>query len=220
MSTVFLVRHGRTAANAAGILAGRQPGVRLDDRGERQARAAGKRLAAVPVQAIITSPLERTRQTAALISGSRSAPMRVRRDGDFLEADYGSWTGRSLRDLAQEKLWPVVQEHPSAVVFPQGEAMTAMQQRAVAGIRKWNRRYSEAYVVVSHGDVIKAILADALGIHLDQFQRIVIDPGSISAVRYSERRPFVLATNVVSGSLSRFVQRARSTDAPVGGGAG
>jgi broad specificity phosphatase PhoE len=98
--------------------------------------------------------------------------------------------------------------------------MTAMQHRAVAGIRKWNLSYPDSYVVVSHGDVIKAILADALGIHLDQFQRIVIDPGSISAVRYSERRPFVLATNVVSGSLGRFVQRPKSTDAPVGGGAG
>lgn len=220
MSTVFLVRHGRTGANVAGILAGRQPGVRLDDRGDRQARGAGKRLASAPLQAIITSPLERTRQTAALINEARSKPLRVRRDEDFLEADYGSWTGRELRDLAKEDLWPVVQEHPSAVVFPQGESMTAMQHRAVAGIRKWNRTYPESYVVVSHGDVIKAILADALGIHLDQFQRIVIDPGSISAVRYSERRPFVLATNVVSGSLSRFVQRPRSTDAAVGGGAG
>ncbi len=220
MSTVFLVRHGRTSANARGILAGRRAGVRLDGRGERQATAAGKRLASVPLQAIITSPLERTRQTAAAIEEQHSRAIRIRRDADFIEADYGAWTGLELRELAKEELWPVVQEHPSAVVFPEGESMTAMQHRAVAGIRKWNQTYREAYVVVSHGDVIKAILADALGIHLDQFQRIVIDPGSISVVRYSTRRPFVLATNELSGGLRRFVQRPRSSDAAVGGGAG
>jgi probable phosphomutase (TIGR03848 family) len=220
VSTVFLVRHGRTAANASGILAGRRAGVRLDGRGERQATAAGKRLAGVPLQAIITSPLERTRQTADAIGAQHAAEIRIRRDADFIEADYGAWTGKKLHELAKEDLWSVVQEHPSAVVFPQGESMIAMQHRAVAAIRKWNRTYQDAYAVISHGDVIKAILADALGIHLDQFQRIVIDPGSISVIRYSERRPFVLATNELSGSLRRFVQRPRSSDAAVGGGAG
>ena len=220
MSTVFLVRHGRTAANASGILAGRRAGVRLDGRGERQATAAGKRLAGVPLQAIITSPLERTRQTADAIGEQHADAIRIRRDTDLIEADYGSWTGKKLHELAKEDLWSVVQEHPSAVVFPQGESMIAMQHRAVAAIRKWNRTYQDAYAVVSHGDVIKAILADALGIHLDQFQRIVIDPGSISIVRYTARRPFVLATNELSGSLRRFVQRPRSSDAAVGGGAG
>lgn len=174
----------------------------------------------MPLQAIITSPLERTRQTAAAIEDAHSRPIRIRRDPDFIEADYGTWTGQELRELAKEELWSVVQEHPSAVVFPEGESMTAMQHRAVSGIRKWNRTYRDAYAVVSHGDVIKAIIADALGIHLDQFQRIVIDPGSISVIRYSARRPFVLATNDVSGSLRRFIQRPRTSDAAVGGGAG
>ena len=224
MATVVLVRHGRTKANVDGILAGWSPGVFLDEEGERQARELGERLAAVPLDAIVASPLDRTQQTADAIATRQ--PQAARHADDRLgECRYGDWTGRSLADLAAEPLWPVVQAHPSAAAFPGGEAMAAMQSRAVAAVRSWNAELGpEArYAVVSHGDVIKAILADALGMHLDAFQRIQVDPCSVSVVRYAELRPFVLRVND-SGSLGSLAAKregsVEGSDAAVGGGAG
>lgn len=217
MTTVFLIRHGRTAANAQGVLAGRSA-IGLDGRGVSQALAAGRRLRAVPIQGIVTSPLTRARQTAKAVNDARPVPVSIRREPGLSEVDYGTWSGRSLADLAQDDLWTVVQRHPAAMVFPGGESMGTMQHRAVSAIRHWNTRYPRAYAVVSHGDVIKAVLADALGMHLDQFQRLVVDPGSVSAVHYGVDRPFVLATNITSGGLTRLARTLR--DAPVGGGKG
>ena len=215
MATVFLVRHGRTKANADGILAGWSPGVVLDDVGLGQAEKAATRLAAVPLHAVISSPLDRTIQTADAIVAAQAGLGRqpdCRVEDRFGECGYGEWTGRPLRDLANEPLWRVVQEHPSAAVFPGGESMMQMQHRAVTAVREFNAEFGAdvTYAVVSHGDVIKAILADALGMHLDAFQRIVVDPCSVSVVRYAERRPFVLRTNDTSGDLGGFAAPART----------
>ncbi len=233
MTTVLLVRHGRTASNATGVLAGRSPGVGLDDTGVDQAMKAAERLAALRLEAIVSSPLERTRETAeAILAGQRRQGARGRSrpeihlDERLIECDYGAWTGRELKDLARDPLWKVVQSHPSAVVFPEGESMSQMQARAVAAIRAWNARLGDraVYAVVSHGDVIKAILADALGMHLDQFQRIQVDPASVSVISYTETRPFVVRSNDIGGDLSGLApssrRRRRSSDAPVGGGNG
>lgn len=236
MTTVLLVRHGRTASNASGTLAGRSPGVGLDEKGVDQAARAAERIAALRLDAIVSSPLERTVQTAeAILAGQRGRPGRGRSalrakdihlDERFIECDYGAWTGEELKRLSREPLWKVVQTHPSAAVFPEGEAMAQMQARAVAGIRAWNAQVGDRgiYAVVSHGDVIKSILADALGMHLDQFQRIQVDPGSVSVISYTDTRPFVMRSNDTGGDLSglapRTGRRRRSPDAPVGGGAG
>ena len=232
MATLILVRHGRTTANAGGVLAGRAPGVRLDEAGEKQARATAERLAAVPVRAIVTSPLERCRQTTAAIVAAHPDPLPVTRDAKLTECDYGDWQGRSLKELGKEPLWKVVQQQPSAAAFPGGESLRAMQDRAVAAVRRHDRRVGEehgddaVWVAVSHGDVIKSILADALGTHLDQFQRIVVDPASVSIVRYTDTRPYVLASNTHAGDLSwlrpakRSRRRRPAADAAVGGGAG
>lgn len=235
MATVVLVRHGRTAANATGILAGRSPGVSLDDEGVAQAQRTATRLGPVPLRAIISSPLERTLSTAESIAAAQVEAGRtlvVQEDNSFIECDYGTWTGRSLRELAKEPAWKQVQGHPSSVTFPTGEAMLEMQLRAVQGIRTWNDilGHDSVYAVVSHGDVIKAILADALGMHLDHFQRISVDPCSVSVVDYTPLRPFVLRTNDTSGDLGSLAARfgpkvrrkrtAGSSDAAVGGGAG
>lgn len=234
MTTLLLVRHGRTAANAGGVLAGWTPGVHLDDTGRQQAVRLGERLAPVPLAAVVTSPLERTRETAeALLSGRDPAPP-LEVDDRLAECRYGDWTGRDLKSLAKEPLWKTVQAHPSAAVFPgeDGEPMAAMAARAVAAVRDWNQRLGDdaVYAAVSHGDVIKAILADALGLHLDQFQRLQVDPCSVSVVRYTPLRPFVVRVNDVGGDVSSLVppppkrrgRRARpaSSDAVVGGGAG
>ncbi|HVB27701.1 MAG TPA: histidine phosphatase family protein [Mycobacteriales bacterium] len=226
MTTVLLVRHGLTALTGP-VLAGWLPGIHLDDRGSVQAAALGERLAPVPLTALVTSPLERCQETAAALAAGRPG-LAVHTDERVGECRYGEWTGQELTHLAKHPLWRVVQAHPSAAVFPGGEALRDTQGRAVAAIRDWNARLGPdaTYVVVSHGDVIKAVLADALGLHLDLFQRIQVDPASLSAVRYTDLRPFVLRVNDTGGSVAGLLaarrrrSRRRSADAPVGGGAG
>jgi probable phosphomutase (TIGR03848 family) len=229
MTTVVLLRHGRTTANAGGVLAGWTPGVQLDDAGRAQVQAVGERLAKVPLAAIVSSPLERCRQTADAIAAGRE--LSVQTDDRLGEARYGDWTGRTIKELAKEPLWKVVQQHPSAAVFPgpEGEGLAETQARAVAAVRAWNAQLGPdaVWLACSHGDVIKAILADALGLHLDQFQRIVVDPASISIVTYTETRPFVVRVNDSGGDVSGLLpapkrgrRRKASSDAVVGGGAG
>ena len=228
MSTVLMVRHGRTTANSQGTLAGWSPGVYLDDHGEDQAKALAQRLVKVPLAADVTSPLERCKQTADALTSDRDVVVKV--DDDFGEVRYGDWTGEPLKTLAKQPLWKVVQQHPSAAVFPgaEGESLAAMQARAVAAVRRWNDLLGEdaVYCVVSHGDVIKALVADALGLHLDMFQRIVVDPASVSVVRYGTTRPFVERMNDTGGDLSALAPKRRrkraktADDADVGGGAG
>ncbi len=210
MSTLVLIRHGRSTANAAGILAGRTAGVTLDEAGERQAARAAERLAGVPLVGIVSSPLERCQTTARLIAKAQSAKVRVGVDQRFTECGYGEWEGRPLRELAKEPLWKDVQSAPSTVTFPGGESMQAMQERALRAVVR-RRAFFETdfgkdavWAVVSHGDVIKSILADALGIELDKFQRIQINPASISVIRYGDT-PQVLATNTSEGDLSELL---------------
>lgn len=239
MATVILVRHGRTTANATGVLAGRLPGVKLDEAGQGEVNHAAERLAAVPLAAIISSPLERCRQTAKAVLQAQSGLLAISSERGITECDYGDWQGRPLRELAKEKLWATVQSQPSAAAFPGGESMATMQSRAVAAVRRHDAAIEathgtgSVWVAVSHGDVIKSILADALGMHLDLFQRLSIDPASISIIRYTGSRPYVLATNTHAGDLSwlapkparlaRGRSRSRAgaaSDAAVGGGAG
>jgi probable phosphomutase (TIGR03848 family) len=235
VATVILVRHGRTTANSAGVLAGRTAGVRLDETGTGQAQRTAERIAVVPLVAVVTSPLERCRQTAKAILAAQAGSPATATERGITECDYGSWQGRSLRDLAKEPLWKVVQTQPSAAAFPDGESMATMQARAVGAVRRLDALYEAEYgpgavwVAVSHGDIIKSVLADALGMHLDLFQRIQVDPASVSIVRYTASRPYVLATNTHAGDLSwlrpapkkgRGRKVAASPDAAVGGGAG
>lgn len=229
MTTVILLRHGRTTANAGGILAGWTPGVQLDETGTAQVAAVGERLATVPLAAVVSSPLERCVQTASAITAGRDLELRT--DDRLGEARYGDWTGRTIKELAKEPLWKVVQQHPSAAVFPgpEGEGLAQTQARAVAAVRGWNAELGPdaVWLACSHGDVIKAILADALGLHLDQFQRIVVDPASISVVTYTDTRPFVVRVNDSGGDVSALIppprkrgRRKASSDAVVGGGSG
>jgi probable phosphoglycerate mutase len=257
MTLVLIVRHGLTSSTGK-ALTGWLPGISLDDRGQAQAAALAARLARVPLAAIVSSPLERCVQTASIIAASNSGPaahsaepaeragangqvaggadvkrIAVQLDERLGECRYGDWTGQSLRKLARDPLWRVVQAHPSAVRFPgpAGETMTGMQQRAVEAVRDWNASLGKdaVYVVCSHGDVIKAILADALGMHLDMSQRIQVDPCSLSIVRYTTLRPFVLRVNdtgadavALAGPPSSAAGARPTTeaDAQVGGGAG
>ncbi|MGH3871494.1 MAG: histidine phosphatase family protein [Pseudonocardiaceae bacterium] len=227
---LILLRHGRSTANVAGVLAGRTPGVALDEHGQAQAQTLVERLAPLPLAALVSSPLQRCRETVTPLAQARGAEVTV--DDRFVEVDYGQWTGRQLHKLGKEPLWKVVQTHPSAAVFPGGEGLAALQARAVAAVREWDAKLAAEHgpqvmwLVCTHGDVIKAVLADALGMHLDGFQRIVANPGSISAVSYTETRPFVQRVNDSGGELQSLVppkrrrRRRPSSDATPGGSTG
>lgn len=230
MATVLLVRHARSTANASGLLTGRQRGVHLDEVGREQAEALAQRLAAVPLTRIVSSPMERTRETAKAIVRAQAGQVPAGVDKGITECDYGEWQGQPLKDLMKHKLFTVVRNHPSAVVFPGGESMAAMSARASQTVRRLDATVTAehgpdaVWVAVSHGDPIKAILADALGLHLDQFQRLHVDPASVSIVRYTDESAYVLATNSGAGDLSwlspKRGKRTRAHAPVVGGGAG
>ena len=228
MTTVVLVRHGLTHLTGP-VLAGWTPGLHLDERGQAQAAAVAQRLRPLPLDAVVSSPLDRCLDTAGAILEGRDQELQV--DDRLGECRYGDWTGRPLKELAKDPLWKVVQGHPSAVVFPgpEGEALRDTQARAVHAVRDWNARLGPdaTWLGCSHGDVIKAIVADAMGLHLDQFQRISIDPCSVTVIRYTELRPFVVRVNDTGGGVADLLppkrkgrRRKASSDAVVGGGAG
>ena len=227
MTTVVLVRHGLTHLTGP-VLAGWTPGLHLDERGQAQAAAVAERLRPVPFAAVVSSPLDRCLDTAAAVAAGREQEVQV--DDRLGECRYGDWTGRPLKELAKDPLWKVVQNHPSAVVFPgpEGEPLRETQNRAVAAVRDWNARLGPdaTWLACSHGDVIKAVVADAMGLHLDQFQRIAVDPCSVTVIRYTELRPFVVRVNDTGGGVADLVparkgrRRKASSDAVVGGGTG
>ncbi|MFS0694936.1 histidine phosphatase family protein [Streptomyces nitrosporeus] len=224
MPTLILVRHGRSTANTAAVLAGRTPGVALDGHGARQAAALPGRLAGVPLVAAVSSPLQRCRETLQPLLAARPG-LPLHTEERISECDYGDWSGRKLAELSDEPLMSVVQQHPSAAAFPGGESMRAMQARAVDAVRDWNSRIKSAhgddsvYLMCSHGDIIKAVVADALGMHLDLFQRLHADPCSVTAIRYTRLRPFLLRLGD-TGDLGALAPREPAADADTPGGTG
>lgn len=224
--TVILLRHGRSASNTAGVLAGRTEGVELDDLGREQAAQVVDRFAGLPIRALVRSPLLRCRSTVEPLAAALGLEPMI--DQRLAEVDYGSWTGRKISDLVAEPLWRVVQAQPSAAIFPDGEGLAQVQARAVTAVRDHDRQLAEQHgadvlwVACTHGDVIKAVIADALGVHLDGFQRITADPASASVIRYTTLRPFVIHLNHTGPSLAATVQdsppdAAQHSDAVVGG---
>jgi probable phosphomutase (TIGR03848 family) len=200
---VLLVRHGATPTTGK-ILPGRSPGLHLSDVGRAQADAVSERIGALkkrPV-AVYASPLERTRETAAPIA--KALGLRVRTNRGLLECDMGSWTGDELRVLAKKPEWATVQRWPSGFRFPDGESFLELwgrMQEAMLALVSAHR--GETVVAVSHADPIKAILAAAAGMPLDQFQRLVVSPCSVSALAYSAGGTHVLCMNS-TGSLSEL----------------
>ncbi|MFT3900183.1 MAG: MSMEG_4193 family putative phosphomutase [Gordonia sp. (in: high G+C Gram-positive bacteria)] len=221
---VILVRHGRSTANTASILAGRTPGVGLDDTGRKQAAELPARLGdrGAELVAVARSPLQRCAETVAPLVAEWDLPEIV--VDDLAEVDYGQWTNRPLAELAKEPLWQTVQRQPSAAVFPGGEAMAAMAARAVGAIRDLDARHggedgSRLWVACTHGDIIKAVIADAMGLHLDGFQRIVVEPASLSVVRYHPRQTVVHTVNNTA-KLSLPAPGAELAGTAVGGATG
>lgn len=215
--TVILLRHGRSVSNTAHTLAGRSEGVELDAKGVSQAGALVQRLAGLPITALVRSPLLRCRLTLEPLAAALGLEPLI--DERLSEVDYGQWTGRQLGELVKEPLWTVVQQQPSAAVFPDGEGLAQVQARAVAAVRDHDRRLAEEHgtdvlwVACTHGDVIKSVVADALGTHLDSFQRITADPASMSVIRYTPARPFVVHVNHTGAELASALRTPPPSDA-------
>jgi probable phosphomutase (TIGR03848 family) len=189
MGTLLLIRHGRTDANANGVLAGRTPGVVLDEVGISATKDLASRLEAVKIAQVISSPLERTLETAEILFGKQ---VDVASEDRLLECDYGDWQGAKLSELSVHELWPIVQQRPDEMIFPNGESMNDMSGRACRAAREWDAKLTAehgdkvVWAAVSHGDIIKAICADAMGLPLRKFQSLLIEPASVSVIHYSE----------------------------------
>lgn len=188
------MRHGVTATTGK-VLPGRASGLHLSEEGRRQAEATAARIRSLPkVAAVYASPLERARETAEPIAAARK--LKVRTEPGLLECDFGEWTGKRLAALAKKKEWAVVQNRPSSFRFPEGESLREMQGRMTETLDQLARRHSgKTIVVVSHADPIKAVVVEAMGAHLDSYQRIVVSPCSITAILWHPLRPTVLTVN-------------------------
>jgi probable phosphomutase (TIGR03848 family) len=198
---VLLVRHGQTPTTGS-VLPGRTPGLHLADSGIAQAKRAAARISSIAdVTAVYASPLERTRETAAPIAKATSN--RVRQSRGLIECEFGDWTGRKLSQLRKLPEWNAVQNAPSTFRFPNGESFVEMQTRICTEIARLVALHpGERIVAVSHADPIKAVVAQAQGIHLDLFQRVVISPCSITPILYTSGAPIVLAVNSTGDDLS------------------
>ena len=204
MTTILLVRHGQTPTTGQ-VLPGRAKGLHLGEVGQEQAERAAKRIAGLnKVKAVYASPMERTQETAAPIA--RATGCRIRTRDGLNECDFGQWTGKKLADLNKLPEWRTVQSYPSGFRFPKGESFPEMQARITGALNDIVAAHpGEMVVAVSHADTIKAAIASAMGTHLDQFQRIVVSPCSISAIMYGPTGPIVLAVNSTGDDLTTLV---------------
>ncbi len=193
-TTFHLIRHG-DYSQIGRTLAGRTPGHSLNELGQRQAEAVADALAAVPIAAVVSSPMERTRETATPIAACCGVALEI--DDGVVEIDFGDWTGRSFESLRAWEGWADFARFRSTAQVPNGESMLAVQARAVAAVVRLRRLHPDGHVaIVSHGDVIKSIVAHFLTIPLDMFRRFDIAPASRSVVAVSDHDAKVLAVNL------------------------
>ena len=195
MTTFYFVRHGVTA-HTGHKLTGWMEGVSLNEEGRSQAEHAAESLAAITFEAIYSSPIDRTRETAEIVA--RPHRLRVRTSKGIGEVGYGAWTGRSLKALARTTIWATLQRWPSSVRFPEGDTLREVQVRVVEELERLREAHPRGNVcVVSHADTIKLALAHYMGIHIDLFQRILIAPASVSVLRVGSYGPQILSLNAL-----------------------
>jgi probable phosphomutase (TIGR03848 family) len=222
VTTVILIRHAHSIANEKGILAGRLPGVVLSKSGIKQAINLKKRLGDLKFRYISISPLERCLATIEpWINATGISAKSIHLDEGLIEVDYGNWTGKKLSALSLKKEWRVVQKTPSRMVFPGGEALAGVQSRAKKSLLNSIKKAGNGSVlIVSHGDVIKSLIASALELDLDKFQKIVIDPASISVLDYNKGNFRLLHINDSTTCFNFLSDSKRSKKVLVGGGSG
>lgn len=196
MKAIYLIRHAQNDW-VGDRLAGRTPGVHLNEEGKRQAEALAARLgeSETDFHALYSSPIERARETAGYLADNLGLDVQI--EEGVGEVEFGDWTGRKIKELQKEDMWGIVQHWPSGMRFPNGEAMRTMQNRAVDAIYTvaGTLEDKQSAIVVSHSDVIKAIIAHFAGVHFDLFQRLVVSTASISILGFSDTRPFIVKLN-------------------------
>ena len=220
MPKIVLVRHAHSSANAAGVLSGQLPNVNLSKTGQEQSVRLAERLGRLVISEIRISPMDRCSQTMAPWLKKYGKSVKVISDHNLIEVDYGKWSGKKLATLSRAKLWRKVQSQPSAVIFPDGESLAQMQVRAMASVHEFFASDLELTIMVSHGDVIKAIVASSLGMHLDDFQRIVIDPASITILESNGGSIRLTRLNDSDSSVSELLQSKNRRGHLLGGGKG
>ena len=218
---VVLVRHAHSEANASGLLSGRIPNIHLSNKGVEQAESLAQRIGAVKLNQLRISPMERCLETIQPWLKTFGQGIDPIIDEDLNEVDYGLWSGKKLSSLSKKKEWRTIQDSPSRMYFPDGEGIAQMQVRAMRSVLSVSKsKMNSISLLVSHGDVIKAILASSLGLHLDQFQRIVIDPASISIIEYFDMKPRVILLNDSRATLTDLLKAPKRVKNLLGGGAG
>jgi probable phosphoglycerate mutase len=218
MARIVLLRHAHSVANEKNILAGRTPGIDLSEKGSVQAQNLIRRLGSIEFEQISISPIERCHQTIAPWLNSCSKTPKIVTDEDLSEVDYGTWSGKSLASLRRKSLWKIVAHHPSQMVFPGGESLLAMQERALRSFYRLNEvKGKKPRLLVSHGDVIKSLVAHCLGMHLDQFQKLIIEPASLTIIDTHDGVSRLVRLNDVDGLL---LKDSSSVEAAVGGSTG
>lgn len=203
MTTIFLIRHGENDYVKTQRLAGRLPGVHLNERGRAQAAALAEALKSTRLKAIYSSPLDRAVETAQPIA--KALGLRVQRRPALIETKIGHWEGQSIKQLNRTKEWRLLQEHPAQFQFPGGEWMVEQQARLVAEIETLcaQHRPTETFAVVGHADPLKLIVAHYIGLPLDLFQRIVLSTASVSVIRIAKGQAQLLKLNWTPEEFTR-----------------
>ena len=220
MPKIVLIRHAHSTANAAGVLSGQLPNVNLSKSGQEQAERLAERLGKLTIARVHVSPMDRCSETLAPWLAKYGKGVTVTLEPNLIEVDYGKWSGKKLATLSRAKLWRKVQGQPSAVTFPKGESLAQMQVRAMQTIHDFFASDQEMTIMVSHGDVIKAIVASSMGMHLDDFQRIVIDPASITILESNGGAIRLTRLNDSDSSISELLQSKSKRGHLLGGGKG
>lgn len=222
MARLVFIRHAHSTANDAGILSGQLPGISLSKKGKKQAEELVERLGASNFDSIRVSPMQRCEETISpWINSKYSRGMKSYTiDESLIEMDYGLWSGRKLSSLSREKMWKEIQEKPSTVQFPQGERMRSMQKRALTSVSSaLSESKNGTHLFVSHGDVLKAVVASLLKMKLDDFQSLVIDPASVTVIDFDGSKSRLLAFNDSHSPIAPMTAMEKSTKALLGGGA-
>ena len=222
---LVLIRHAHSQSNASGVLSGRIPNVHLSEKGVKQSVELSNRLGIFPIAQMRISPMERCFETIApwlnncvLKNNPHFEPII---DPLLNEVDYGQWSGKKLALLSRKSEWKTVQEAPSRMYFPNGEGIAAMQTRAMNTVHELAKlSNAKVAVIVSHGDVIKSIVASAMGMHLDEFQRIIIDPASVSVIEYSSSKPRLILLNDTRAVVTDLLVAPKRSRNLLGGGSG
>jgi probable phosphoglycerate mutase len=222
---LVLIRHAHSESNASGVLSGRIPDIHLSAKGIKQAQQLADRLGNFPVAQVRISPMERCAETIDpwlkqhVAKANKNLTPTI--DPRVNEVDYGIWSGKKLSSLSRKREWKTVQESPSRMYFPDGEGIATMQARAMNAVHELALLpQSKVAVIVSHGDVIKSIVASALGMHLDEFQRIIIDPASVTVIEYSGIKPRLLLLNDTRAVVTDLLLAPRRSKNLLGGGSG